>query len=502
MKLVDPVESVEKYITTAMILSLDFLARVEPIIDLEFIQNPHFKIIARWCLEYFRKFQKEPGQNIQHFYELEKGNFDEALSDMLRLTLSSLSTQQLSLRTLNIDYIFEKCIKYFNERDLTIRLDRAIQLKSVGRIEDAWQIVTKKTDVGKAYARWGDVFTKEAVIETYTKKDDGLFSMPGVLGEMLGDFHRGWLVGILGGFKKGKTHYMMEMAIRALLARRRVAFISLEMPEAAIRDRIYRNIIGFGDTDSYIFPVFDCALNQINTCNRPERKNNVAIKKHKSDEVEYNAATHKDYIPCTYCRDNDIKDYELASWFYQDNVHIPTVSEIAKDVNDFAMMYGNNLKTRTYPRFSASVDDVYRDLRALELYEDFIPDVVVLDYANIMRGAQHSSQKDHKVIDEIWMSLSGLMAENKYLGITGAQGNRSSLKKVLQEEEDIADWVGILGHVDMFLALNQTPLEKRQGKIRFNVLEHRYKKFYPDQDVIVLQQLDTGQTYLDSEYSK
>jgi hypothetical protein len=70
------------------------------------------------------------------------------------------------------------------------------------------------------------------------------------------------------------------------------------------------------------------------------------------------------------------------------------------------------------------------------------------------------------------------------------------------EEEDIAEWIGILAHVDVFIALSQTPIEKEKGVIRFNVLEHRHKKFIPDKSVMVLQHLETGQTYIDSEFSE
>ena len=119
-----------------------------------------------------------------------------------------------------------------------------------------------------------------------------------------------------------------------------------------------------------------------------------------------------------------------------------------------------------------------------------------------MRPARGDSKEGVKAIDDIWKRLAGLAAERHALVVTGSQGTRASLKKNTKGEEDVPEWIGILGHVDVFLTLNQNFDEKKKGMIRFNVLEHRHRNFNPDDEVIVLQKLDSGQTLLDSEFAK
>ncbi|MFH1506331.1 MAG: hypothetical protein ABIE94_05090, partial [archaeon] len=135
--------------------------------------------------------------------------------------------------------------------------------------------------------------------------------------------------------------------------------------------------------------------------------------------------------------------------------------------------------------------------------DDFIPDIVVVDYADILKPSSYASkEKRLEVIDDIWKNLARLAGEKHCIVITGSQGNRGSLNKDQMEEGDVAEWIGKLAHVDVFVTLNQNSTEKKMGMVRMSVLEHRHKDFNPDQNVIVLQKLDAGQPLLDSEYEK
>ena len=57
-------------------------------------------------------------------------------------------------------------------------------------------------------------------------------------------------------------------------------------------------------------------------------------------------------------------------------------------------------------------------------------------------------------------------------------------------------------HLDLDITLNQTEMEKRAGKMRFQILVNRHEEGIEKGEVVVLQSLKLGQTLIDSEWKK
>jgi hypothetical protein len=101
-------------------------------------------------------------------------------------------------------------------------------------------------------------------------------------------------------------------------------------------------------------------------------------------------------------------------------------------------------------------------------------------------------------MDDVWKELGGMASERHCLVASASQGTRGSLYKPRLTQDDLAEWIGILGHVDILFALNQTVEEKKNSVMRIGLLAHRHKKFDESEDCLVLQQLDVGQVVLKS----
>lgn len=494
--------SVEKQIITAMIVSTNFLAKVTPIIDLEFFVNEYAQIIGKWVLEYYETYKKAPQTNIQQIYEAHKSNIDKAAADLISTYLVKVSESYLDEEDsgVNDDYVFDNTLAYFNRRDMEIRMQKAQSFLLVGKDDEAKAALTEKTMLSKVIGGWEPAFTKEAIIQTYHEEDRTVFSLPGALGELVGPIQKGWFIAVLGGFKIGKSFSLQEFEVAALTCRARVAVISLEMSIDDCRKRFYSRITGHGAEGELLFPVFDCLKNQTGSCPKSyHRTNTVTLRASAKEKLVYNPS----YTPCTYCRTASPTDYIPETYFQPLTLKKPTLKRMIKDVSAFEAMYGNRIMFKAFPRFSASVDDVRIALDSLEYQENFIPDVIVVDYADILRPSRGVSNKEPRYgIDDIWKNLAALAAERKCIVVTASQGNRGSLKKVQKEESDVAEWIGKIGHVDAFLALNQTPMEKKKGVLRYSLLAHRHKDFNPLDNVIVLQHLKTGQAHLDSEKAR
>jgi len=270
------------------------------------------------------------------------------------------------------------------------------------------------------------------------------------------------------------------------------------MKKKNVKERLYKRITGFGSKtgdDVFLYPTFDCVLNQNGTCDRDERTNHVNLfAEGSTNKPEFDIDS--EYRACTYCRDHMLRSYRAASWY--EMIELPKFSfqgtkKVAKALET---MYGDNLRVITYPRFSAGISDMKRDLAILE-QEGFIPDIIITDYADIFKLDTKGDKRNQ--IDDVWKGLAAMAAERHCIVITASQGNRGSLNKDDMGQEDLAEWIGKLAHVDVFLGLNQTRKEKKEKLIRVGVLVHRHKEVDETIFATLLQQLEAGQFMLDSQ---
>ena len=82
--------------------------------------------------------------------------------------------------------------------------------------------------------------------------------------------------------------------------------------------------------------------------------------------------------------------------------------------------------------------------------------------------------------------------------LTATQGTRAAIRKRNTDSTDIGEWIGILGHVDIMLTLNQTPDEKESKVLRVGVLAHRHEDFNENQNALVLTNFGAAQSFADS----
>ena len=489
--------SIEDKIVTGMILSKKFLDATYTLFSPDYMLNQYAQTICKWAKDYYEVYEQAPKKHIQDIFDIEKSNLKKEEADIIEALLTRLSKDYGDNQPFNDDYFLDKALQYFKRRELEITSRNIQKLLEIGRMDEAEAELSKYRKIEKATSGWCDPFAHESIVEVFSEEgSDGIMSLPGQLGEMIGEIERGWLVGILGPFKRGKTWWLQEMAVIALCHRLKVLFISLEMKKKKMNHRIYKRIVGAGDKEThFVYPCFDCRLNQSGDCLNPARLtvNRIPLLDGEGNLPEYNPES--EYRPCTLCRPND--PFEFATWFEQHDRPNFSFKEVASSIKGFQLMYGdNNFRTKSYPRFSASVEEIKRDIDMLEQVEGFVPDIIIVDYADILKPGGKGNRTGE--LDDIWKELGGLAAERNCIVFTGSQGVRGSLYKKLLRQDDLAEWIGKLGHVDLLFALNQTGAEKKMGVMRINLLAHRHRDFHEDEIAVVLQQLDVGQIELDT----
>jgi len=262
-----------------------------------------------------------------------------------------------------------------------------------------------------------------------------------------------------------------------------------------ILERIFKRITGTG-SDDVAYPVFDCYLNQADLCSKKERVNQIKLLDPDGKKPPWHPKMQ--YRVCDWCRTNDPQTYEMATW--REEIHRPAFefTNVLKKVEAFKRVHKNSFRIRSYPRFSANVSDLEKDLNVLERSEGFIPDIIIVDYADILKP-EISGLMGVEKEDQSWMNLGRLAMERHCLLVTGTQATREALDVKNVGQKHTARWIGKLGHVDVMLSLNQTEEEKERGEMRIGIMEHRHQFFLENKHVTILQKPDMGQVHLDSQ---
>jgi len=134
------------------------------------------------------------------------------------------------------------------------------------------------------------------------------------------------------------------------------------------------------------------------------------------------------------------------------------------------------LVVKRYPSGLASAADIAAFIKRLENVKKFVPDVLVVDYADIMRSLNKYNDKRFE-LDSIYQQLRNLGIEFNIPVITATQLNRSAIEKLetggILTEEFIAESYGIARIVDCGVTINATPADNANNNSVIYVFKNR-----------------------------
>jgi replicative DNA helicase len=130
---------------------------------------------------------------------------------------------------------------------------------------------------------------------------------------------------------------------------------------------------------------------------------------------------------------------------------------------------------KEFPTGAANVNNVRALLIKLRLHKNFIPDLIIVDYLELLRP--------NRIIDSEYMAqqriaeeLRGLASEHKCLVWTASQTNRQARKVSIITDAELGDSYGKIRPADWVISLNQSQEEYDKGQVRVYVLKARDSK--------------------------
>ena len=508
----------ERLIITGLIKSTEYLQQVRPVWEERLLSSKISQEIAGWCIEFYDNYDRAPGSDINHIYE-DKRKSKEIPTDLEDPIRTALDTYVEELDDVyNVQYGLDQTNKYFKKRHLELHQQEFRELMRNAEIDAAEALAANYKGMSFELANDLDM-GKDDVLhrmeQVFGTQADPLLRYPGALGEMLNPHMiRGGFVSLMASEKRGKSFWLLDMGVRATYNRCKVAFFQAgDMTEAQQLKRMASYLTKLPSSEIYagttFIPVIDCMYNQLDTCDRAERRCNFGPfsgGEYDEDNIRYSVSKEAlkealedfdDYRPCTVC-----KDFQKSSWgtpwLVEHKTHAVHVDEAKRKVKEFFIDKSRNFKISTHPNNTLSVGMIRNILNRWERTDGFVPDVIIIDYADLL--VAQKTKEFRQAQNEIWKDLRALSQEKDSLVLTATQADAKSYDSNLLKMSNYSEDKRKYAHVTAMFGLNQDKRgrEKKIGMMRINQLVAREGEFDNTKTVSVLQNLTLGQPFLDS----
>ena len=506
-------EFIERRIVTGLIVSTEYHQMVFDFWNSQLLSSITARQMAGWCVDYFQKYQTAPGRDIEGIYTQKlKAGLDKDRAEDIEDILAGLS-DEYDRGHFNARYLADETKTYFQEQHLRSFAEEIKAEVGEGNITEAEKLATGYASaVIQAHTSIDPFESATRIKRAFAETSTPLIKLPKVLGEFLNaQMVRDGFVAFMGPEKRGKTFWAMELAIRAMTSGCNTVFFQAgDMSEDQQLRRFCVYLARRSDRELYcrgmFVPVLDCTENQLDTCERPERecsfgvfdeheRNDIAPRKVTKDLLVERYQKYPDYKPCRNC--DRLHGCPWLEW--REPVKPLTWREAARIAKAFRKRHEKRIKLCTYPNETLTVAEIKNLLSIWERQEGFVPDVMIVDYADIMAPEPDCKGLDYRnIVNRTWQRLRNLSQEKHCLVITLTQAAATSYSKDTVGKSDFSEDKRKYAHVTAMYGLNQTDKEKEIGIMRLNELVVREGDFNSFNQVKVLQRLQIGRPFLGS----
>jgi hypothetical protein len=219
---------IERKIIIGLISSTEYCEKVKDIWNIQLLESAAAKLIAGWAWEYFIKYSKAPGHEIETIYysKLKDGkiqkNLAEEIEEDILPGLSAESTEE----DVNLQYLIEETEKYFSSQHLKQLSDNVQALIAAGRISEANDLAIKFKPLDKVTVKLEDFILTVQKIREKGRPHPTILMKPWL--------REGQTTIIYGNYGSGKS--LLAIAVAYMLGLRDYKTEDCEMGEWFIKN--------------------------------------------------------------------------------------------------------------------------------------------------------------------------------------------------------------------------------------------------------------------------
>lgn len=425
--------------------------------------------IAEWCVQYHQQYNRAPKQDIEGIFASWASEQRNASSvETIEKFLSGLS-KEYKKEAVNSQFVLDKAAAYFQEVNIKQTVDKISGLIDRRKIADAGLAIEQFRQIDLKANDGIDPYTDEEIQEVFEETEEALISYPGALGEFFGDqLCRDGFISFFAPEKAGKTFWLTDMAERALMQRRRVALFQVgDLSKNQMKKRLYLRRTGHplrSDNGKWPFDV---------------------------------------KIPIEIERKRD--EYDTPIVHYKERTFEKRASpKLIKEINEkFRKKYLRSkepyLRLSVHSTSSINVQGIQEILNRWYRQDNWAPDVIVIDYADILSAPSNVKILDKRdIFNETWKQLRRLSQDQHCLVLTASQADAASYDTKLLTKKNFSEDKRKMAHATGVVGLNITSYEKDKGLCRLNWIVRREGSYSPRRCVNVAGCLSIGRPAIKS----
>lgn len=401
---------------------------VESLVPLRFY-DPIFHEFAEEAVRYRREFKRVPGEHtLDLLHSLTRK--DKKREALYKALFDSI---QETFKGLNREYVLKQATLFIRYQAVKKGVAKALEalekpgeasvLEAEAALASAAKVTSEGFDPGTflldAKRSLGFLNQDHTAFHTGIKELDeaGL----GAARKRLHVF-----VGLAGA---GKSWWLVHLAKFAMMQRLKVLYVTLELDELEVSQRLIQSLFSVGKREAEHYRTL------------------LEIKK------------------------GVIEGHKILEILKRPNLQNPKIADfLRKKLSD--VPHKNPILVKQFPTGSLSPRELVAYLDALESYSKFVPDLILVDYADLMSPDEKFHEYRH-AIGDIYKKLRGIAVERNIAIATASQSNRQGYKAKLITAENTAEDFSKIATADIVLTYNQTPMENELKLARLYVAKAR-----------------------------
>lgn len=462
---------IERQVLIGMLVNDTVLARVASTWHPGMFASRWSNIVANWAIDHHRKYEKAPGKDIRGYFDRwAENNRDTDTVELAESFISSLSNEYSQSESISVEYIIDLAGQHFNKIRILKLADDLQADVDVGELDKAISRVTTFNRVEMGAGSGVDLFNdREAVMSTFSQGvKDVLIHYPSALGSFFQDtLERDGFVCFVGPQKSGKSWWLIDLAWRAMIKRRKVAFFEIgDLSEWQIKERFLTRAARSpvrSPTGTWPCTIpFPAMINPPPNLHEGERRPDSYRAEVVLEDRVFDAPL----------------DGETA-WRHCEEVMRTQVR--SKD---------SYFKLACYQNLSVNVTGIRSTLDSWQL-SGWTPDVIIIDYADNLSPVDHRKDVRDQV-NETWKHLRAISQSFHCLLVTASQVNAAGFGKYWLDRSNFSEDNRKLSHVTAMVGINMTAAEKEVGLHRLNYIVRREGEFSSRKGVHVASCLSLG----------
>lgn len=162
-----------------------------------------------------------------------------------------------------------------------------------------------------------------------------------------------------------------------------------------------------------------------------------------------------------------------------DVVDIPKIDleTYKKKISGIAKSTKGRLIIKEYPPTTVTTQHLRALLDELKLKRNFVPDVVMIDYLNLMASSRYkaaSGANSYTILKAVAEELRGLACERNFACITSTQMNRSAISGSDPDMTGVSDSLGMVMTADAMIAIVRSDELDEMGQVILKCLKTRF----------------------------